>query len=54
MFATNLPYVLYVVYRSWKEYRQPCQQEIYNQINGEIGRKCVSFPEEGESCYKNE
>jgi hypothetical protein len=36
----------------WKEYKQPSQQEIKNQINGETGRNGIWFPEDGDSCYK--
>jgi hypothetical protein len=36
--------------RGWKEYKQPRQQETYNQINGETERNGVWFPEDGDSC----
>ena len=34
----------------WKEYKQPWQPEIKNQINGETEWNGVWFPEEGDSC----
>ena len=38
--------------RGGKEYKQPQQQEISNQVGGETGRIGVWFPEDGDSCYK--
>ena len=35
--------------RGWKEYKQPRQQEIQNQINGETERNGVWFLEDGDS-----
>ena len=35
--------------RGWKEYKQPRQQEIQNQINGETERNGVWFPDDGDS-----
>jgi hypothetical protein len=36
--------------REWKEYKQPWQQEISIQINGETDRNGDWFPEDGDSC----